>query len=386
MSIIARIAAEPEFKSLCDALLRLDISPLVQTYAGRGRDGGIDAEYVGEIDGRRGRWIFQYKHRHPSIEPNKARAQVRSKLMGSGGREGEFRRVRQHTPCGYILLTNIEATPAWAEQLRESWRNLHGDTPFLVWDRSALDAMIVGREYLARSRSGILEQACRAQVVRPAWDWLGRAEKTLQEQQEPLWPVVIHRTKRAVHRPSFTDPFEWVHSWELRLEDTSSWREHPLYLHASEVAFPHSFRAFLRLLSYVSALFDSASAVVRRLENDFRERSEWSLGVELPEEGALLALAYAVAENAWGIPRSLSRVSSDSVSVRGVQIYSGKSASGIGDTLDRMVVHHRKAGPPAALLQARAQALPLICSARNQLWYAAELGIDVPPAARSGSG
>lgn len=71
---IETIEWERDFKVLCDGLLRFELGRLVQTFGSAGSDGGVDAEFCGEIDGESGRWVFQYKFRSPREALSKRRA------------------------------------------------------------------------------------------------------------------------------------------------------------------------------------------------------------------------------------------------------------------------------------------------------------------------
>lgn len=141
MSVTKLLATESEFKAVVDALLRLEVSRLVQTYDAFGADGGVDADFHGTFEGVTGRWVFQYKFVEPTTDANRARARVRDKLAkGTKKCRPEFDPFEGKDIAGYVLITNVSATTAMNADLRAEWRKRSTGT-FTVWDRSTLDSM-----------------------------------------------------------------------------------------------------------------------------------------------------------------------------------------------------------------------------------------------------
>lgn len=373
---VEQITHERDFKVLCDGLLRFVIGPLVQTYGASGADKGIDAEYRGEFAGAKGRWVFQYKFLSRFESPTRNRARLKALFCPNAGTSGEFDREGVAGSAGYVLLTNVPTSVSLAHALHDRWGRIKPrNRPFVIWDSSQLNGLLKGREYLARSWSGLPEARCRERLALPLWNWVERAVHRLADPEgNPLWPLVITESTRRVRRDDFSNPYETrqergvsLDTRELGLVQTD-----PQYPFARRIAYPHAFGA----MDEVDAALKS---FVQLLERHLREVRETIMGratqVRADVHEELLAVtAYAVLETRWGFPTQHSYGFNDGqFRVANYRIDCPDGVEPIVKALSREVPNGR---PPEELVHARRRLSDAIITLRNRLWHVVELGID----------
>lgn len=369
------IVHERDFKVLCDGLLRFELGPCVQTFASAGADQGVDAEFIGTFGGIDGRWVFQYKFRAPSESLSRRRDWLRTRFSDGAKRRSEFRRPGVEGADAYVLVTNIPVTVQLVRTLSESLSacGLH-KTRLLVWDPSRLNALMKGREHLARSWSGIKERRCRERIVLPMWRWLERAVGQVGAPTN-LWPLTTGTASERVRKGSFNDSWDWRYWLTTAVDDDllrSAMRD-PQWEFARHVAYPHALEPLEEVVRSGEVLVE----IQREKIEDERNALELACpDVQRAEpEGLSTWLAYAVLEVRWGLPGSgTHRVLDGRVSLFGRSDFA--APSGLADILEVRVRQGRAGAPPSEVVEARERFSRAVVRAWNALWYVVELGID----------
>lgn len=386
-SPVEGIAHEREFKLLCDGLLPFEFGALVQTFAGSGRDDGVDAEFIGAIDGVEGRWVFQYKFAAPSGGLRDRRNAVEGCFTG---KKSEFDKAGVNGCAGYVLLTNVPLTHGMFKRLKEAWAadSARAKGRFAVWDPSRLNGLLKGREYLARSWSGAKEARCRQAIVEPLWRWTCSATRTAADWTGyPLWPLTMVSVQRRRLTPTFNAGFEWDYGMEVtclsgELDEVMS---DPQYALAAGVVYPRALAPVQR----VRAALDALAVVLR----DELEQMLPSVVAHLPllasikdvvqREKVAACLSFCLLELGWGVPANGLH------SVRGGRflfaarwvVYEGEELKEIEPELDALVAARRAIAVPGAVVRAREQLAEAVDDLWRRLWYVVELGIDADLAA-----
>ncbi len=389
--MVQHVLVESEFKWMCDGLLRLEIGPGLQTFACGVNDGGVDAEYVGDFEGVKGRWVFQYKHATPGRDQAKARADVIKKKYFPTSRKvmPEFKKARVKGCCGYILLTNIEVTVGLVHELREAFVAEHGDRPFRVWDPSTLNQLIQKHPQVAGSHSAALGQMCLDEIVGPLWKQVAWVVSLTQEwARSPLWPCkVMTRESRPKLLRSFKKPLadpvcEWVIFPDTAALDAPS--SHWLFDYCATTAFAYSFvewsaftKAVKELDDACKAWFGAVRAVICApemglfpdLSEGDREQMSWLLAYNT------ITLEHQ-RERYWysGGDKRLEGV------VHGAQgvIYEGPYLDEVKGGVERLHGHPLAQEVPANVLRAREQLAEVAAKLASGLWYPALLEMDAP--------
>ena len=104
------IKSPEDFNHFCNLFLKKEVSPFVKVYDAPGRDGGIDADYTGHYKEKNGTWIFQYKFFDPTMDKNRARSQLISKMKGGKRKKGELDKADALQCDHYVLMTNTSLT------------------------------------------------------------------------------------------------------------------------------------------------------------------------------------------------------------------------------------------------------------------------------------
>jgi hypothetical protein len=387
---VQEIQREPEFKELCDGLLRLEVGPLVQIYAGKGADGGIDASYVGNFADVTGRWVFQYKFIHPSTDANRARSRLTDIFIPSGKRAkdgGEFAKPGIRDACGYVLLTNVAVTVPLAQKLRDTFAALHPESKFCIWDPASLNLMLQNHPHLARSRSQAMEELCLEQVISPLWDWLVNSEAQMlgwDRQENTIWPVRFSlRSERVAVEPFFSSS-EVEYAGQIGYERPILQADSRVLSYAIRIAFPHALSRLSEYLGALKNLFNAVAECLKELAVDLR-RPQGPLSNFSQEERdrMSLGLACTLLEGAWGFPSHYPIFDNTRILVYSFYIYEGDKGKiaqahleEYGRSLRDQYEHGRRL--PAKVLEARENLRSVSQAFTDSLWYPATIGIDAP--------
>ena len=133
------IKSEEEFNRFCNIFLIMEVSALVEVYDSPGRDGGIDAQYLGPYDSGNGRWIFQYKFSDSTMDKSRQRASVLQRM------DHEFSKKNKLECDHYVLVTNTSLTPNNVAKIRDA-KNEKGYTfSFRCWGPENLISTTLGK-------------------------------------------------------------------------------------------------------------------------------------------------------------------------------------------------------------------------------------------------
>lgn len=125
-----------DFTIFCNALLTFEVSKFVTPFSAQGTDGGIDASFQGEYEGKSGLWRFQFKFY--KVARKQAFNQLKSKLkqeIGSIGQEDFF-----------VLITNVELLPQEFVGLQQTFTeqlNSGSLCKFLIWEGAKLQTLFL---------------------------------------------------------------------------------------------------------------------------------------------------------------------------------------------------------------------------------------------------
>ena len=373
---VERLIHEPAFVAMLDALLPIVIGPLVQTFGAAGPDGGVDADYRGEISGVSGYWVFQYKFRDPRTSGVGSRKQVARALEKSG-----FQRVvdvlkaeGEPAPCGYILITNVEATPKWARDLARKWRECAPESEFAVWDRSRLNSILKVHSHVGVRRSAVLSAASHQAVVEPLWDWTEHLAFAVNL-ESPAWLMNLLRVDGA--GPS--SPYA------LERTVPAITTEQPLLSDAFDVSWRNSLRHYDEV---VGLLTESADWIFELVEDTARRillADVWPTDVkeawDRDGHGIAHALWEDVVRGAGEMRFRIGLRDDGRLEIGGRGFLDGCEPSQLAafhnylrSEFARLVALDWMADAPRAVRE-----LPrAIGIHRNALWYAATLKIDAP--------
>ncbi len=380
---IDTVPSDREFKVLCDGLLRFELGKLVQTFGSDGSDGGVDAEFNGEIDRTSGRWVFQYKFRSLQGALPSCRSWLTQRYIGSKGRASEFDKEGVKNADGYILLTNIPVTPAMVEKLKKEWRKRGHKGPLCVWDPSRLNAMLKGREHLARSWTGAKEARCLQAIILPTWQWLQAAQAASTNwMNDPLWPLAVQSRQRQSPLGAFHQSFEWKYSLAIvpRTGALHQVRADPQFHYASTIVYPLALNPFGAVFDVVERLARGVLNRVNAVRDEVTGRLPQleQLGDETARVEAATALAYCVLESRWGYPmRGLHSIRDGKLLIH-ARYYAWDQAAlpdieAILDELVRAVPHGEV---DAEVVAARAAVEKLVEDWWRLLWQVVSFGID----------
>ncbi len=380
-SPVETITHEREFKVLCDGLLPFEFGPPVQTFAGAGRDEGVDAEFTGTIAGVSGRWVFQYKFAAPSGGLRERRGAVERCFLG---KQTEFDKPGVEGCAGYILLTNVPFTQGMVKRLKDAWTAAPGrmGRPFAVWDAGALNARLKGREHLARSWSGAKEARCRQAIIEPLWRWTCSAMQTAADWTGyPVWPLAMTSVEERRLTPTFYAGFEWVYAMQIaRLTgEIDEVLADPQYGLAAGVAYPRALEPLPRVRAALDVLAAVLSAELGRLRPEIIAAlpALARIADERQREQVVDCLNFSVLELGWGVPaKGLHSVRGGRLVVAARwTVYEGEALNEIEPLLDRMVAARRAIPVPDAVLLARQCVAEAVSDLWRRLWYVVELGI-----------
>jgi hypothetical protein len=384
-SPIEGITHEREFKLLCDGLLPFEFGPLVQTFAGSGRDDGVDAEFIGSIDGVTGRWVFQYKFSAPSGGLRERRSAVESCFRGGKARTSEFDKPGVDGCAGYVLLTNVPATKGMVERLKDVWtaEPARAGRPFVVWDVGALNARLKGREHLARSWSGAKEARCRQAIVEPLWRWTCSAMRSAADWTGyPLWPLAMQNVEERRLTPTFNAGFEWVCAMQVlrMMREVDEVVADPQFRVAAGVAYPRALEPLPRVLAALDVLAAALRAELDRLRPEIVAALPAldRIADERQREQVVDCLTFCVLELGWGVPANgLHSARGGRLVIAGRwTVYEGDAVNEMEPALDQMVAARRANPLPAAVSRARQGVAEAVSELWRRLWYVVEFGID----------
>lgn len=380
--IVETIHHERDFKVLCDGLLRFELGQLVQTYGSAGPDGGVDAEFKGTIDGIKGRWVFQYKFRSPIEAVSRRRSWLVGCYTAPNCRRAEFDKPGVADADGYVLLTNTPVTVGLVRRLADAWSTRKPNAPFCVWDPSRLNALMKGREHLARSWTGAREAHCRSVVIAPLWSWIeGALSVTTEWQSDPLWPLALEGYDERKPRPAFNQSFAVRHGIRIlpRLGELAAAKHHPVFRYAVSIAYPNAFEPFHAVGRAVESLSNAVMQEVVGLQQELLHRLPQlgQLRGEDPQEVSL-ALAYCVLEARWGFPaRGLHSIRSGKLIVNGTLFACNEAVlDGAEPMLDELVAAVQRGVVPEMVAIARAKVEEVISSWAERMYEVVTFGID----------
>lgn len=374
-ALVGDIQDQKQFKELCDGLLRHEFGPFVQTYSGESADQGVDAEYVDADSGER--WVFQYKFSKQHAPS--ARSAITSAC------KTEFRKTGPKGCAAYALLTNVPVTRDWCLKLRDEWTKSGHDGRFVVWGPSTLNPMLKGREFLARSWSGVFVEKCRTDVAERIRIWLDDAvRRTRSWEHDPLWPIRLRQYQLATPVPSVESPLEVRNGVrpKLLIDELIKARAHPLFTYAKTVAFPAAFSS----LDSAQGAVESIGALIESHIEQFAPEIQAVFPLDFVDSAEdrrdiVLALSKVVLEARWGMRTSSShRISEQDICVEGgLYVHQDPEGRfrGLRKRLDGLVAaaHQRV---PADVVEARHATSIALNAAHAGLWSVAELGIDSP--------
>ncbi|MGD2247500.1 MAG: hypothetical protein PVF58_03780 [Candidatus Methanofastidiosia archaeon] len=129
-----------QFQRFCNKLLEFEFGSNFIPYGIKGRDMGIDAQFIGEYCNKNGNFIFNYKFLDPSTDKNKARGLIFQQLKGAKGRKAELQKMDDANPDFYYILTNVKITPHWRKKIKEISKGY--DFEVTIWDGEKLESLI----------------------------------------------------------------------------------------------------------------------------------------------------------------------------------------------------------------------------------------------------
>lgn len=387
MSVTKLLTTEPEFKAIIDALLRLEVSRLIQTYASGGADGGVDADFHGCFEGIEGHWVFQYKFVNPTTDQARARGRIKAKLCtGTKSLQPEFANFLNRNIAGYVLITNVDATAQFNDDLRADWKK-RSKASFAVWDRSTLDAMLRLHGHLARSQSTLMANRALHDVIIPLWKWSAQIWVIFTRPEGSLYPLDggFVTSPQSFRRPSLIaslpDPKTqyYVKFYGVPSENTPSWD------YARNIEFQNAMHHEIKVKEAIVALGSAWMGVVNTVRENIERSSEWNaVGENLLKQNTVLYLAYITVETAYSSGRT---IRSTDVGIE-VQANTGGYhliELGInGDSIIRfmqqqLTILRIDTGKPPTDVQAAYDKLQnALYYWRRDLWYPAEVGIDAP--------
>lgn len=392
MTPIESIDHPDRFKVTCDAILRHEMGPLVQTYGARGSDKGVDAEFHGNHRDCQGRWVFQYKFIGLYVDDKRARYELLRDFIRGRQRTAtklEFEKAVELRPDFYIILTNRTVTVDMVEKLRRALSEKLPTCKLVVWDSSALNGFLLGREFLARTWDGTKEAYCQSEVVAPLFQIFSNflserpAGVPPPHGRSPMWPVELLFEQRAVPGHSFLGSMTPTSGWRRysAVELLAAIEARPLWGHARTVAFPNSLRDLKLLHTSMRALYDHLYTLVDGVAASLQADPIFA-SIALPHHDSIVAVAYTVLETAWGVPSYPPSVGLNSIQLGSVQIYQGQIPQNFVENIDKVIRELRERGVPDEVVALRSAALGRLRRCYNRLWPAAQLGIDSEPVGR----
>jgi hypothetical protein len=382
MPIVDTILTERDFKVACDGLLLCELGPMVQTYGASGADGGVDAEFHGQIDTICGRWIFQYKFSSPYEGVTIRRRRLSRAYSGS---TSEFDKTGVKGAVGYVLLTNVSVTPLLRKKLAEEWTTRRGSRAFVIWDPSRLNVLLKKHAHLARSWSGVREDRCRETVIQPLWACVQDLEQVVAGwPDDPLFPVDVVDTKIKVPQPGFNPGFNWDHRVSLgqRRSATALFaiRDEPHFSYANKVAFPKALKPLGGLLVALDALEKEVRREITTYQTTILDSIVFVASIEDKQQRDDIAelLTFCVLESRWGYAtRGLHRLENDKLIMRSnITARTAPGLSQIQPILDKLVGDPGRGEVPRGVQRARGRVGKWHARLAGGLWQVVEIGVD----------
>jgi len=137
-----------QFQSFCNKLLEFEFGEDLVPFGARGPDEGIDAQFTGQYKSKRGTFIFQTKFFDPSMDKNKARSSLITKLKGTKKQKGEFQKMASVRPDYYVVLTNVKITSKKRKKIEDIARNY--DFEVILWDGEKLENLVAKHPLIYR--------------------------------------------------------------------------------------------------------------------------------------------------------------------------------------------------------------------------------------------
>ena len=375
MEIIEQLRFPHEFKIVCDAILLHEVGPRVRLFAAKGKDGGTDADVTGEYLGRRGLTVFQFKFVDLATDPQEARKRIRGYFKDP---DSEFRKVLSREPVSYVLLTTAPTNPALVDELTKECATIIQGCQLFVWDPTTLNAMLQGREFLARNLLQYREEAAIDQVARP----LAGLMQRLAPLRSPLWPVTYSRVEHLRMNGSFADSFSRDYRIDLTLDlsvaELDACVAHPLYTYCSKIAFRRAFARIEDLLSGVAALRDQVAGQVQSLVGRYHaEAGPFSFMDPQDRWNFAVRAAYQVCHVAGGGTELFAMRQGNAISLAGDVIYDGPRVEEVLRLLDGDIDGERAAIGATQMARQSVRDMAKVCS--TKLWFVTDLAIDELP-------
>lgn len=145
------IKSEEDFNRFCSLFLKKEVSPFVKVYEARGRDSGIDADYMEHYKGRDGNWIFQYKFFDPTMDKNQARRLLLNAMIGGKRKKGELDKANELACDHYVLMTSTLLTAGNKRKIEDAKNEKGYNFSLTCWDAADLITMTDAFPYLLNS-------------------------------------------------------------------------------------------------------------------------------------------------------------------------------------------------------------------------------------------
>jgi hypothetical protein len=277
-------------------------------------------------------------------------------------------------------------TPAIVQKLSAEWRRRKQKGAFCVWDPSRLNALMKGREHLARSWSGAKEARCLQKIILPAWQWLQEAEAVgLNWSHDPLWPLEIQTYQVPTPVGAFHQNFTW--NYRLRIAPRAGAlrqiRTDPQFHYASTIAYPRALHPFEDVCKAVETLGKAVRRHVDLLRDELVVRVPQleRIGDAESRHEIVDALAYCVLENQWGFPmRGLHSIRGGRLVIGGrYQAWEEPALPEIEPLLDEMVRAVPHGVVDSSVAKARALVVKRVHEWWRLLWQVVSFGIDAEP-------
>lgn len=111
------------FTELCNKIIWFNIPKedrlkYIPYGAKKAKDKGVDAEFEGTFNGKKGKWIFQYKFFDLNKNPQSAaRSNLKSKILGTKTIKSELEKSAELEPNNYVIFTNIQLTKYFRDEI-----------------------------------------------------------------------------------------------------------------------------------------------------------------------------------------------------------------------------------------------------------------------------
>lgn len=297
----------------------------------------------------------------------------------------EFEKEGVKAADGYVLVTNVPVTPALVRKIRDKWMERGHVGPICVWDPSRLNALLKGREHLARSWTGAKEARCREAIVLPLWHWIDQAVRVSTNWMiDPLWPIEVSSHEELHPLPAFQQSLTARYSLQLtpRLDSLERAARDPQFVYAQKVVYPWALQPFDSMQQSVLRLGQIVKRAVDAFVPTIRGRLPQlvTLGNERVEAERILA--YCVLESRWGYPmRGLHSIKGGRLIAQARYIaWERPGLDDIEPTLDELVAEVPRGLVGKDVEAAREEVAEILGRWWALMWHVVSFGIDAEAA------